>query len=113
MKNKCEFIRRYWFVIPFVIAAVYVVSTVVYPVGAQEPQMVNEIINITHIEYTIVDRIADTDNIVYRDIYTRQWESVEQFTAWYDSQNFTLLFNPAPRSDCDDYAQWVQERALR
>ena len=57
---------------------------------------------------------ADIERVVYRDIYTRQWESVEQFKDWYYSQNFTLLMpSGASTVDCDDYATWVQDRAMR
>ncbi len=63
---------------------------------------------------TVKPAWADTERVVYRDIYTRQWESVEQFKDWYYSQNFTLLMpSGANTIDCDDYATWVQDRAMR
>ena len=53
------------------------------------------------------------EQITYRNIFDRQWESVGQFTAWYLTQGFTLLFPyEAYPMDCDDYAEWVSRQAL-
>ncbi len=40
-----------------------------------------------------------------------QWESIEQFTQWYQDQGFTILW--PPNNNCGDYARWVQVTALR
>ena len=62
-------------------------------------------------EYRVIEKI--TYRNIYRNIYSRQWESIEQFTDWYYAQNFTALFpSGAYIADCDDYAEWVQTKAL-
>jgi len=45
---------------------------------------------------------------------TRQWDSIEQFTYWYNQQGFTDEIDPtsAEKVDCDDYALRLQTRAM-
>lgn len=45
----------------------------------------------------------------------KDWESVEQFESWYNSQHFTTLMpngGDHETADCDDYAMWVAREAL-
>lgn len=50
----------------------------------------------------------------YRNIYARDFESLEQFTEWYEAQEFTVLFpSGVYLVDCDDYARRLQRTALQ
>ena len=51
--------------------------------------------------------------VKWRNIYPRTFESVEEFKEWYLAQNFNpLLPSSAYTVDCDDYAEWLQRKAL-
>lgn len=47
----------------------------------------------------------------------QKWDSVEQFTEWCESQEWTFIFpngeNAADTADCDDYSERLQKVALR
>jgi len=61
-----------------------------------------------------VEVIKEVEVITYRNIYARNWESVEQFKEWYGAQHFTVLMDsPYYEVDCDDYSEWVQRKALQ
>lgn len=56
----------------------------------------------------------EVEKVVYQSIYPRLFESVEQFRAWYEDNKPGILINADPkRNDCDDYAEYLQRRALR
>ena len=54
--------------------------------------------------------------VVYRTIFARPWESIEQFEQWYYDQPLLQTFimpSGAFVVDCDDYAVRLQREALR
>jgi hypothetical protein len=72
-----------------------------------------EIITVTNTIVKEIEKPVEVEKVVYRNRLPQEWESVEQFEDWYYSQGFTILFNPSPRNDCDDYAEWVNREALK
>lgn len=65
-----------------------------------------------------VDRIKEVEVekevIRWRNIYPREFESLEYFKEWYNGQEFhPMLPSPAHTVDCDDYAERVQWMALQ
>lgn len=54
------------------------------------------------------------ETVRWRNIYDRDFDSVEQFKDWYYAQHFNPL-SPSGvyKVDCDDYAQRLQITALR
>ena len=75
-----------------------------------EPQIVT--VNVTEIRE--IEVVKEVEKIVYHHRSPQEWESIEQFTEWYYSQGFTLLFpSGAYVVDCDDYAEWVNREALK
>lgn len=72
---------------------------------------------ITQTEYVDVEvkvpyeitHYIDVPVVEWRQIYPRQFDSVEQFEAWYLEQGFSLLWN----KDCNDYARKLQTTALK
>lgn len=51
--------------------------------------------------------------VKYRNIFPREFESVEQFEEWYEAQDFKPLFpSGAYQVDCNDYAGRLQRVAL-
>jgi len=65
-----------------------------------------------------VDRVKEVEVekevIRWRNIYPREFESLEHFKGWYKEQEFhPILPSPAYEVDCDDYAERVQWVALQ
>lgn len=61
-----------------------------------------------------VEVIKEVEVVKYHHITAREWESVEQFTEWYEEQEFTTLMpSPVYKVDCDDYSEWLQRVALQ
>ena len=62
----------------------------------------------------IVTVVKEVDKVKWRNIYARQFESVEHFKEWYLAQDFKPL-GPSSvfKVDCDDYAERLQRTALR
>ncbi len=60
-----------------------------------------------------VDKEVVKEVIKYRNIYSRQFKSVEHFKEWYKEQDFKRL-GPSSiyKVDCDDYAERLQRTAL-
>ncbi len=57
---------------------------------------------------------AVEETILWRNIYDRDFKSVEQFKEWYYAQHFNPLFpSGVYRVDCDDCAHRLQITALR
>lgn len=64
--------------------------------------------------YRKVDSPPATEVIKYRNIFPRQFESIEQFEEWYGAQEFKPLFpSGAYQVDCNDYAGRLQRVALQ
>lgn len=81
------------------------------------PKIVVETIYVDKPVDRIVEKVIieekEIEVITYRNIYAREWESVEQFEQWYEDQHFTrLMSTPIYTVDCDDYSEWVQRKAL-
>ena len=54
------------------------------------------------------------ETVVYTNIYCRRWNTLGQFINWYQAQHFTeTLFIGDRLATCNDYAQDVQETALK
>jgi len=51
------------------------------------------------------------ETIVYRNIYAREFESVSQFREWAEPK-LTILWITGVKTDCDDYAEQLQIKAL-
>ena len=84
----------------------YIDREVIIPTS---PTIVTKTIN------TLTIKEVPVDKVVYQNIYSRRWESVEQFENWYQAQNFTILLpngGDLDTADCDDYALWLAEKAL-
>lgn len=63
----------------------------------------------------VIKEVQVVNEIVrWRNIYDRNFDSVEQFKEWYYAQHFKPLFpSGVYKVDCDDYAQRLQITALR
>lgn len=71
-----------------------------------------EVVRETQIVVTHVQEVP-VDRVVYQNIVTKRWDSIEQFTDWYWKQGFTALGGVGCRpATCVDYAVWVAEKAL-
>jgi len=75
-------------------------------------------------EYTLIEKVIEVEKpifvevkeevIIYRNLYSRDWASVEEFKGWYEAQDFRILFpSGAYTVDCDDYAVRLQREALK
>ena len=54
------------------------------------------------------------ETVQWRNIYDRDFKTLEQFREWYYAQDFNPLFPSGTyKVDCDDYAQRLQIAALR
>jgi hypothetical protein len=85
------------------------------PVYVDRPyyQFVEKLVYIDRLIYKITGKPSIVEVIKWRNIYHREFQSVEQFTEWYRSQGFTVLFPSGSYNvDCDDYAELVQIKAL-
>lgn len=83
------------------------------------PRIVVEIIYVDKLVDRIVERVVieererEVEVIKYRNIYARNWESVEQFEQWYEDLGFRILLpSSAYTVDCNDYSARLQRLAL-
>ena len=67
------------------------------------------------IKVVVIKEVYITEEkIVYKHITDRRWKSVNEFTEWYHAQNFYPLLQVGDTvTDCDDYAERLQIKALR
>jgi hypothetical protein len=113
-------IKRYWLaLIPFVIASLFALLTIFCPMptGAQTYSPLIEYVNITHTEYTIIERIEyvqlkpfvsvdELDKFLSSDNTNLGLESKQAKNIQADSSG-TVNFG----GDCEDYAAQLQRRA--
>jgi len=82
------------------------------------PEVVVETIYIDKPVYKVVEKVIieekEVEVIIYRNIYARKWESVEQFEQWYGDLDFRVLLPSSVYTvDCDDYSERLQRLALQ
>ena len=90
-------------------------TVITVPTYIEKPQyeIVEKPVYIVRPVYEIVEIPVVEEITKWRNIYPRQFESVEDFVEWYETQEFTLLYPSGDYTvDCDDYAEMVQRKAL-
>lgn len=63
------------------------------------------------VEYVDREVIKEVEKVVYRNKVYREWQSVDEFTAWYNAQGFYPFFPSLP-NQCVPYSERVQRVAL-
>lgn len=65
------------------------------------------------IREVIVTQNVTTEKIVYTNISTRQWESVEQCEAWIKDHLINLWIVGDKLANCNDYSRIMQDTAMQ
>ena len=112
-------IKRYWYLIVFLLASAIVAFSVFYPMnaGAKEYSPLIEYVNITHTEYTIVERVEyvqpkpfvsvdELDRFLISD-NTNLGLEIKQTVILKANSDGTIDFG----GQCEDYALQLRRRA--
>ena len=109
-----KIIKRYWFILPFILATILMT----FPANGAEYSPLIEYVNITHTEYTIIDRIEY--------VQLKPFESIDELDRFLTSDNTNLGLELKQTiylkvdsngtavgfgGQCEDYATQLQRRA--